>query len=247
MLPSTIASPDVPVAHQVFVPYWSAEAGWHTELQLRNNRESGDLTVTSVLRSFNGNEFSLPPVTVAPNEVQTVDLGEQIARNAPQLGGSYGSLLLRYSSPAMRNLYAAVMIHDMGYPIAFHLDASGEPGGGDPELNMSHEVGSREGIWWLPRDSVTDYLILTNFSNAALNAALTLYDPAGKASQQEITLSARETRRLSVRSLLHQAGLNGSYGGIQINATKGSNYLDSVHVTFDEAGGVFRADENVST
>ena len=46
------------------------------------------------------------------------------------------------------------MVMGVGHAIAFHVDATGE----DPTEN----VGSREGIWWLPNDSVSDYLILNN-------------------------------------------------------------------------------------
>jgi hypothetical protein len=66
---------------------------------------------------------------------------------------------------------------------------------------------------------------------------LVLYDSSGKAWQQKISLSARETQRLSIRSLLQQAGLSGTVGGIKIDMAKGARYLDSAHLLFDESGG----------
>jgi hypothetical protein len=77
-----------------------------------------------------------------------------------------GSLVLRYNARAMRNLYAAVMVYDTGHPIDFHMDAFAQA--------TEFDAGSREGIWWLPGDSVTGYLILTNVGDRNLAPSLVL-------------------------------------------------------------------------
>jgi hypothetical protein len=66
----------------------------------------------------------------------------------------------------MRNLYAAVMVYDTGHPIDFHMDAFAQA--------TEFDAGSREGIWWLPGDSVTGYLILTNVGDRNLAPSLVL-------------------------------------------------------------------------
>jgi len=58
---------------------------------------------------------------IQPQEVQALDLTEALQTVAPQLLGTYGSIALRYHSPGLQNLYAAVMAHDLGHPVAFHL------------------------------------------------------------------------------------------------------------------------------
>jgi hypothetical protein len=121
--------------HEQFLSYWTTEASWHSELQLKNNQIDRDLTVVPVLRKPDGAETSLPAVTIQPQEVQLVDIGAL----APQLRQTYGSVVLRYNASASRGLYAAVMIHDMGHPIAFHLDAV--------DAFPSTDPGSREGVW----------------------------------------------------------------------------------------------------
>jgi hypothetical protein len=50
-------------------------------------------------------------------------------------------------------------------------------------------------------------------------------------------VGARQTQRLSVRSLLQRAGLSGLYGGIQVEAAGGAGQLDTTHLIFDELGG----------
>ncbi|HUD67276.1 MAG TPA: hypothetical protein VMQ17_22020 [Candidatus Sulfotelmatobacter sp.] len=212
-----------------YVAYWTTEPGWRTELQLRNNLDPGELTVTAALRTADGAETALPPVTIKSGDVASLDLSDALLKTAPKLIGVWGSLVLRYRATVHHALYAAVMLRAEGRPIAFHLDAFFQ--------SIQFAAGSREGIWWLPRESVTDYLILTNASGQRLDSRVVLYDARGKASNQKIRLAARETNRLSIRSLLRQAGLTGSYGGFKIEMAQGAGNLDSTHLLFDELTG----------
>jgi hypothetical protein len=227
--PQQLAKPPQPVAQEQFISYWTTEAGWRTELQLRNNLESSDLTVVPAVRTAAGVETALPSVTIKPGEVVSLDLYDALMTAAPSLAGAWGSLVLRYTAVVHHALYAAAMVRAVGRPIAYHLDASGR--------GSKYEVGSREGIWWLPWASVTDYLILTNSGDQVLEPNLVLYDSSGKAWQQKLSLSAYETRRLSIRSLLQQAGLSGAFGGIKVDMAKGARFLDSTHLLFEESGG----------
>jgi hypothetical protein len=88
-------------------------------LQLRNNLSRGGLTVVPVLRDHDGAEFPLAAVTISPNEVKTVDVSQAVVREAPQLAGSYGSVVFRYTSPFANNLYAAVNVRSTSYPAPF--------------------------------------------------------------------------------------------------------------------------------
>ena len=47
------------VDNEQVIAYWTTETGWKSELQLRNNRLSGDLTVTPVLRQADGSATPL--------------------------------------------------------------------------------------------------------------------------------------------------------------------------------------------
>ncbi len=212
-----------------FAPYWTAEAGWRTELQMRNNRGQGDLTVTPVLRADNGSEYPLAPVVIAPNEIKSVDVSQAITTQAPELAGAYGSVIYRYHTESMRNLYAAVMVFDEGHPIAFHFDAFVEA--------TDFDAGSREGVWWLPSGTAKDYLILTNNHRSQLATTLRLFDASGKSWSQRITLSAKSTNRYSVRELLRKSGLAGTYGGFKIDVRSRVGSLDTAHLLFDETAG----------
>ena len=219
----------VPVDQEQFLPYWTTETGWATELQLRNNLAGKSLVVTPYLRTSEGAEVALAAVTLLPREVQSIDLDAAIPAGESQLVGTYGSVVLRYHSNSLRNLYAASMLRTVGHPIAFHVDATGEI--------QNYEVANREGIWWLPNDSASDYLILNNQGANAIQLDLSLFDSVGRAYVQKLSLEPRETARLSVRKLVQQGGLTGSYGGIKISTNAHAGSLDSLHFLFDQKVG----------
>jgi len=222
--------PPPAVDQQQFLSYWTAETGWSSELQLRNNAVGQDVTVTPVLRLPNGTETTLAPVTIKPQEVKAVDLDAAIAAApAPQLVGTYGSVVLRYRSPSSGSLYAAMMIRKTGYPIAFHIDAMGE--------SQDFQSGGREGVWWLPKTTTNDYLVLTNQGKSTIPLDLSLYDASGKERKQNVVLGPGEASRYSVRQLLQAAGLAGSYGGLKISANARAGSLDTLHFLYEEAAG----------
>jgi hypothetical protein len=218
-----------PKDQEQFLAYWTTETGWHSELQLRNNLVGQNLTVTPALRAADGTETILPAVSIQPQEVKAIDIEAAIGNTAPQLLGTYGSVVLRYRSLGSRNLYAALMIHNVGHPIAFHIDAMGEL--------QNYEAAGREGIWWLPNGTTNDYLILTNQGQKLMQLNLLVFDAGGKEFKQAVTLGPRATIRYSVRTLVQAAGLTGSYGGIRIYAPATAGSLDTLHFLFDQKVG----------
>ena len=233
-----------PASWEQHAVYWTAEPGWKTEIHLRNNLPSQSLSVVPVLRTPEGTETALPTITVAANDIAVVDIGKAIANRTAQLAGAYGSLVFRYTAPVERALAAAVMIQLPGTPIEFHLDAFAKA----PRAML----GGREGIWWLPRESVKDWLVLANTSNSLLSVALTLYESDGNSARQILVLGPRATTRLSVSSMVRQGGLLGSFGGISVDAGPRGADLDSAHFMYDEANSflalmkMFDRDSNAS-
>jgi hypothetical protein len=211
------------------VSYWTIEGGWSSELQLRNNIADEDLSVTPILRSASGEEVRLPPISIKPNEVKGIDIRSAIETYAPGFSGTYGSIALRYHSLSFQNLYAALMVHDTGHPIAFHIDAIGHI--------EEFEGATREGVWWLPNDTAKDILVLTNQGTTSLDLALSLYDAQGKQVNKQVQLGPRQTIRYSMRDLVKAAGLNGDYGGFQVRSASHAGSLDTLHAVYDENAG----------
>jgi hypothetical protein len=218
------------VDQEQFVAYWTTETGWTSELQLRNNASGQDLVVTPALRLPDGAETTLDPVTIKPQEVKSVDLAAAISSAAaPQFIGTYGSVVLRYRSPFAATLYTATMIRRTGHPVAFHIDGIGE--------SQDFQAGSREGVWWLPKDTTSDYLIVTNHGKDAIRISLSLFDAIGRETKQKLLLGPSQTTRYSVRKLIQAASLAGSYGGIKISADAHAGSLNTLHFLFDETAG----------
>ena len=191
-----------PKAQEMFVSYWTLEPGWSTELEVRNNIAHRDLTVTPVLRTMAGTEIILTPVTVPPEHVAAIDLRQAISSTAPELldrADSYGSVVCRYSSNSGSNVFAATMVQRNGTPIAFHFDE--EP------IDAEWNAGSMESIWWLPRSTSSDYLILSNASNRPVTASLDVTDAAGRNSRQGIGLGPAQTMRIDMRAIAQAAHL----------------------------------------
>lgn len=129
-----------------------------------------------MLRLTSGHEYPLTPVSIPPSDVVTVDVPQELEKIAPTLmeqAGTYGSVVFRFTSLHARNLYAAVMIHEMGQPVGYHIDAFG--------MDPGYTTGAREGIWWLPHSGVKDSLVIANGSDKPNLGRLFLYDAAGKA------------------------------------------------------------------
>jgi hypothetical protein len=221
--------PPVSANQEQFVGYWTTETGWHSELHLRNNLAALDLTVIPALRSADGVETQLSAITIKSQEVKSIDIEAAIPATAPQLIGTYGSIILRYRSPGLENLYAALMVRNIGHSIAFHIDATAQL--------QNYEAASREGIWWLPNGTADGYLIFANQGNDALQLALSLYDASGKESRQNLIVGPSETSRYSVRKLVQAAGPTGSYGGIKIDASAHAGSLETLHFIFDQTAG----------
>jgi hypothetical protein len=211
------------------VSYWTIEGGWHSEFQLRNDMPGENLVVTPVLRSSNGDEASLPPISIKPDEVRGVDIRSAVETYAPGFSGSYGSVALRYHSLSFHNLYVAMMVHDTGRPIAFHIDAIGHI--------EDFEGATREGVWWLPNDTAKDILILTNQDAKPLDLQLAIYDAQGKVMKKHLDLGPRQTDRYSIREFVKEGGLTGNYGGLQIRAAAHAGSLDTLHAVYDEGAG----------
>jgi hypothetical protein len=48
---------------EVFVPWWTLQPGWHTELEIRNNEKGRHIEIEPILRLANGTEVRLPKVS----------------------------------------------------------------------------------------------------------------------------------------------------------------------------------------
>ena len=239
VLAVTLAHAAKPTAkpQESFAPYWTAEPGWDTELQLRNNLVAGSLTVTPVLRLVDGKEILLDPVTISSNSSASIPVSQALLSKAPNLliqPGTFGSVVFRYTALHARNLAAFAAVHMHGQPIGYHVDA----------FPVSHGAiaGSMEGIWWQPRPIVKDVMVISNSSDKQISGVLSFSDPSGKQWHDQWSLTPHATQRIDVADLVRKAGMTGTYGGI----TFGSASLSAGwHTLFIRRNvGLLRIDES---
>ncbi|HEX3681139.1 MAG TPA: hypothetical protein VHU83_01260, partial [Bryobacteraceae bacterium] len=115
-------------------------------------------------------------------------------------------------------------------PIGFHFD--GEP------IEQGWSPGAMETVWWLPRATASDYLMLANASRQPLSGSLVVSDAAGHSIRQAVNLGAAETQRLDLRAITQAAHLEGAEGGVTVLVPTGGGNLIVSHIVFDETAGM---------
>jgi hypothetical protein len=219
------------VAQELFGSYWTLEPGWHTDLQVRNNLGFRELTVTPVLRTFQGTEVPLDPVTLKSDEVTSINLEEAAAKHAPNLlhtANAYGSVVFRYTSPDETNVFAGAMVHSPGRPISLHFDA-------EPRVHAEvFDKGFYESIWWLPSADADGYLVLTNTAATPIQTRVVFTSRNDILYDQPVVLGPRQVRRLRIRELLRPETVIGQTGGVSIEVRSGADNLRISHFMVDE-------------
>jgi hypothetical protein len=138
-----------------------------------------------------------------------------------------------------------------GLPVAFRIQA--HPAKVATDALRASTPGSLEGIWWLARPGLKDYLVIGNSFDREISGTLSLSDASGKRWSELLSLGPHQIVRLAISALLQKAGLSGNYGGISLDEASASiSALDAVHLMYDEAGKfsasleMFRRDPNAT-
>lgn len=216
----------------VYAPFWTLEPGWHTHFGVRNSLADKSVTVTPILRLSNGREIPLTARTIGPNQAIEVDVEQELTKLAPgvvQKVGAYGSVAFKFSGTHTRNIYADSMVSMPGHPIAFHFDAVMQ--------DTQFAAGSQESIWWLPRDSASEILVVSNNGVRAVLGWVELYGPDGTAWRKRLTFGSGETMKLDVRELVRSAKLEGTIGGLRLTLDREGGFIQVAHLVYDELGG----------
>ncbi len=219
-----------PSPQEVSAAYWTLEPGWNTDLEMRNNLHSRELTITPVLRNAAGQELSLAPVTVAAQHVVSIDL-RNLAQTDPKIlnyFGSFGSVAFRFNGLDSGNLFGATIVRHEGQPIDFHFDADEA---GTPDYRM----GGIEGMWWLPAQSSTDYLILSNPSRKPVSGSLVL-SSASANRRIPLGIGPGQTKRVDLRQALGPSNI-AAIGGLTLSLP-GNESLSATQIVFDEVTGL---------
>ena len=218
------------VEQSTYAPYWTTEAGWTTELQLRNNRFDIPVSITPVLVESSGKELRLKTVEVAIDSVSTLALHELIQISGFAALSSFGYLRFEYKAASSANVYASVLVHRSGQPITFHLDAL--------PIDGSFTSGSRETLWWLPFASTTGTIILVNTDSKPTTVSIELSTPGGSSFLENIELGKGAFQRVSINELVRKHGIQHQYGGITVKSSGPLGALQLASFSWDESHGI---------
>ena len=175
---------------------------------LLNNKGPDPLTASPMLFSMSGQRFDVPPVTIAGQSFQMIDISTWINAAGPAF--EEGSIEVFHMGRDLV-LGAQVYLVDQNHSLSF-----------DEKLVETKTFKSTrlEGLWWLPSQKGQVMLALSNNSDAAVSATVTVNGQTPQRDgQQDVTLLAHETQLLDVQSdvIHHPNGAMSRFGGISVN------------------------------
>ena len=162
--------------------------------------------------------------------MKSISVRAALAAAAPDLldkSESFGSVAVQFSGASSQNIFAATIPHRIGSPIMFHFD-------GD-DSGIDSGITSTEGIWWLPRPSLTEYLVLSNPSSKPATARLRFTDGQGNSFSQALPIGAGRMQRVNLAELMPQH-FSTTSGGVSV-ATDGTRGVSALEIVFDETTG----------
>jgi len=222
------------IPQEAYAGYWTDEPGWHTELEIRNNLRAAPIEVTPVLRLSDGTEISLSPQNIEANSAVMVDVSAELEARSPASAGrsgTFGSVVFRYTASNSTSVFAAAMVERTGAPIKYHFDAF--------PYTSEFTSTSVESIWWLPKPSSTNVLVVANMTDKPIAAKVSITNSKGKPVALSDGLAPRQTKRFIVRELVQSGKLDGTEGGVSVTFDKpvGINDVQVSHFVYDETNG----------
>jgi hypothetical protein len=132
------------------------------------------------------------------------------------------------SRDSIPRIYGASIVRREGHPIDFHFDVE--------DSGSEYSSSGIEGIWWLPAQTTTDYLILSNPSPKPVTGFLALSGLSRTNRPITLTIGSNQTKRLDLREVLGPSAEGGA-GGLTL-ALPGKESLSATQIVFDEVTGL---------
>ncbi len=173
--------------HTVAGTYYSTKNNLKAVLML-NNKGNAPLYATPTFYSLAGNMLQLEPLEINAASSKDFDL-QQILANA---GDEFqeGSMAITYQGADMQ-LGVQVKLIDSGKSLIWEEQFFSPA--------MKHTSNKLEGVWWLPKNNADTKFIISNTSNEAVTAMVSVDGVSPKQkSPATINLNPHETRVLGV-------------------------------------------------
>lgn len=161
--------------------FWRSDRGFDSYLRIKNVLLKTPLTVIPVIYMADGFEVDLPPVTLEPAGVASINLKVALADAGVATGGhssSFGMAAIKYRwgwSAVLATIQNIDEVESLTYHSTLGADTRALNAKGSAE--MAHLI---RGLWWAPHAHAAGYLALANAAKGATSAQLLFYDEHNK-------------------------------------------------------------------
>jgi hypothetical protein len=220
---------DTPVLDQTVTgALWVGDSNFKSTIYMRNSLKTDPLIVTPVLHLGDGTHYALSPVLVAAESTVVVDLNQALlARNIVASAAISGYVELQYQWH-WAALCAFVRNVDVVHSVIFTSPLNPSPTIALPNDPTTPPLHSIEGMWWKEGRDVTAFVALSNVTNHAINAQMSVDSHGAALAEHSLLLSPHTTSTVPLVDLPAQEG---STGGIRIR-------YDGVEGGLDVNGGL---------
>ncbi|MGH9817264.1 MAG: hypothetical protein ACRD6I_14420, partial [Candidatus Acidiferrales bacterium] len=200
--------------HKLWGVYWSVQPGFHSTLEMKNNRMKETVTAHVSLYFESGEEWYLRPVVLSPRQTAVIDVNRAIAslpRAVAARASREGTLEVSFDATNSSAIMASVSVKNPGRGIAwnFFLYPDGYWSQASPT--------PLESVFWLPDNRTDGFVAIQNVSEAT-TTFIPRFHVAGAVHEGTArSLLAGQGYKLDLRRELKRLGLSQiEAGGIEL-------------------------------
>jgi hypothetical protein len=218
---------------------WRTDANFESILQLKNVLINHPLTATPILYMADGTEYQLPPVTLDPAGVASININTAVNEMPAALAAHrslYGMLGVKYnwSWPAMMGLVRNI---DEAEMVSFYSNLHSD-------VNEVHSPSASqkpeqiESLWWQPYETTSGFVVLSNTLLTPVQVAIAGYDTSGNMmGQRAVSLASHASVRLALTDVLGRQPAVGATGSFKITYQGPDNGISAVGGLEDDTNG----------
>lgn len=225
---------------KLWASYWTAERGYTSTLEMKNNRIRDTLVARVSLYFINGEEYSLDSISIAPRQTIVLNLNEIIeslpAAQRARLPKE-GTIEIEYDGPNSSALMGSVSVTNPEKGIAWSFFLyPGYRGLSNAPL---------QGVFWFPSRETEGIVVLHNVSESSMTIHPRVQAGELNINLAPITLGAEQLTKLDLRRALRGfARQLPRAGGIELTYEGEPDALRAHGLLFDGEGLSTQVDFN---
>ena len=196
--------------------FWRVDHTFLPSLIITNFLQNAELPVTPVLYAADGTEYGLPPVTLGPGGVSSVDIVAALNSAPNEIKSHFsdhGSAGIKYLWHSAGAMSAMVQNRDAKRSLNFNFELHSP-------MAMQHSAAAtvKEGLWWKEDPGVKGFLGLMNIAQHPVDVQVEVLSEQGAIEHENaIQLQPMETNVLDILedTKATSGGIRVTYGGTE--------------------------------